>query len=93
MVSQRAGGEPAPEVPYMNPWKGLRGLPREVWLLCVSTLVNRLGTMALPFLVLYLTEGRRWTPTEAGYGMMVYWAGALTAGPFSVRLADRLGHV
>ncbi len=77
----------------MNPWRGLRGLPREVWLVCASTLVNRLGTMALPFLVLYLTEGRRWTPAEAGYGMMVYGAGALAAGPFSGRLADRLGHV
>lgn len=77
----------------MNPWRGLRGLPREVWLVCISTLINRLGTMALPFLVLYLTEGRRWTPAEAGYGMMVYGAGALAAGPFSGRLADRLGHV
>jgi len=77
----------------MNPWRGLRGLPREVWLVCASTLINRLGTMALPFLILYLTEGRRWTPAEAGYGMMVYGAGALTAGPFSGRLADRLGHV
>jgi len=77
----------------MNPWRGLRGLPREVWLVCASTLINRLGTMALPFLVLYLTEGRRWSPAEAGYGMMVYGAGALAAGPFSGRLADRLGHV
>jgi predicted MFS family arabinose efflux permease len=64
-----------------------------VWLVCASTLINRLGTMALPFLVLYLTEGRRWTPAEAGYGMLVYGAGALTAGPFAGRLADRLGHV
>lgn len=77
----------------MNPWRGLQGLPRDVWLVCISTLINRLGTMALPFLVLYLTEGRRWTPAEAGYGMMVYGAGALVAGPFSGRLADRLGHV
>jgi predicted MFS family arabinose efflux permease len=77
----------------VNPWKGLRGLPRDVWLVCASTLVNRLGTMALPFLVLYLTEGRHWTPAEAGYGMMVYGAGALTAGPFAGRLADRLGHI
>jgi predicted MFS family arabinose efflux permease len=76
----------------VNPWKGLEGLPRAVWLVCLSTLVNRLGTMALPFLVLYLTEGRHWTPAEAGYGMMVYGAGALAAGPFSGRLADRLGH-
>jgi predicted MFS family arabinose efflux permease len=77
----------------LNPWKGLRGLPREVWLVCASTLINRLGTMALPFLVLYLTEGRQWTTAEAGYGMMIYGAGALAAGPFSGRLADRLGHV
>lgn len=76
----------------MNPWKGLRGLPRQVWLVCASTLVNRLGTMALPFLVLYLTEGRHWTPAEAGSGMMIYGVGALAAGPFSGRLADRLGH-
>ena len=76
----------------MNPWRGLKGLPREVWLVCASTLVNRMGTMALPFLVLYLTEGRHWTPGEAGFGMMVYGAGALVAGPFSGRLADRLGH-
>ncbi|HJV91543.1 MAG TPA: MFS transporter [Holophagaceae bacterium] len=76
----------------MHPWKGLKGLPRAVWLVSVSTLVNRLGTMALPFLVLYLTEGRRWTPAEAGTAMMVYGLGALTAGPFSGRLADRLGH-
>jgi len=92
-VSERPGAEPRPEDPAVNPWRGLRGLPREVWLVCASTLINRLGTMALPFLVLYLTEGRRWTPEEAGYGMMVYGAGALAAGPFSGRLADRLGHV
>jgi hypothetical protein len=42
-----------------------------VWLVCASTLINRLGTMALPFLVLYLTEGRHWTPAQAGYGMLV----------------------
>jgi MFS family permease len=77
----------------LNPWKGLEGLPREVWLVCASTLVNRLGTMALPFLVLYLIQGRHWSAEQAGLGMMVYGAGALVAGPFSGRLADRVGHV
>jgi predicted MFS family arabinose efflux permease len=77
----------------MNPWRGLGGLPREVWLICVTTLVNRLGTMALPFLVLYLTEGRHWAAEEAGSAMLVYGAGALLTGPFSGRLADRLGHL
>jgi MFS family permease len=76
----------------MHPWKGLEGLPRAVWLISVSTLVNRLGTMALPFLVLYLTEARRWTPAEAGTAMAVYGFGALSAAPFAGKLADRLGH-
>lgn len=75
-----------------HPWRGLRGLPSEVWLVCASTLVNRLGTMALPFLVLYLTQGRHWTPGEAGMAMMVYGAGALVVGPFAGRLADTQGH-
>ena len=75
-----------------HPWQGLKGLPSDVWLVCASTLVNRLGTMALPFLVLYLTAGRHWTPGEAGTAMMIYGAGALVVGPFSGRLADRLGH-
>ncbi len=76
----------------MHPWKGLQGLPRAVWLISVSTLVNRLGTMALPFLVLYLTEARQWTPAEAGTAMAVYGFGALSAAPFAGKLADRLGH-
>ncbi len=75
-----------------HPWRGLKGLPADVWLVCASTLVNRLGTMALPFLVLYLTGGRHWTPAQAGTAMMVYGAGALVTGPFAGRLADRLGH-
>ena len=76
----------------MHPWKGLQGLPRAIWLISFTTLVNRLGTMALPFLVLYLTEARRWTPAEAGTAMLVYGLGALLAAPVAGRLADRLGH-
>lgn len=76
----------------MNPWRGLQGLPSTVWLVCASTLVNRLGTMALPFLLLYLTEARRWTPEQAALAMMVYGAGGLVSAPLSGRLADRLGH-
>ncbi|MBI4911886.1 MAG: MFS transporter [Acidobacteria bacterium] len=76
----------------MNPWRGLKGLPSTVWLVCGTTLVNRLGTMALPFLLLYLTEARGWSAEQAGMAMMVYGAGGLVSSPVSGRLADRLGH-
>ncbi|MBK8792426.1 MAG: MFS transporter [Holophaga sp.] len=76
----------------MNPWKGLKGLPRGIWMLSLSTLVNRLGTMVMFFLTLYLVQGRGWRPEEAATAMALYGLGALAASPISGRLADRLGH-
>ena len=49
----------------MNPWSGLKGLPRGMWVLALSTLVNRLGTMVVFFLALYLVQGRGWTEAQA----------------------------
>lgn len=47
-----------------NPWAALAGLPGEVWLLCAATLVNRIGAMALIFLVLFsrIVVGRHAMP-------------------------------
>jgi MFS family permease len=60
-----------------------------VWVLVAATLVNRTGTMFLPFLVLYLTRARGYTPGEAGATLALFGAGALVAGPFAGRFADR----
>ena len=76
----------------MTPWDGLQALPRRVWLLCACTLVNRMGTMAFPFLTLYLVQDRHWTPRAASTALLVYGAGGLLSAPFSGKLADRLGH-
>jgi predicted MFS family arabinose efflux permease len=73
----------------VNPWRGLAGLPRGLWVLVAATLVNRTGTMFLPFLVLYLTRARGYTPGEAGATLALFGAGALLAGPFAGRLSDR----
>ena len=51
----------------MNPWRGLGRLPRELWVLFIATLVNRAGTMALPFLTLYVTRGLGLTAGRAAY--------------------------
>jgi len=75
----------------MNPWRGLRGLPRTVWILSLTTFVNRLGTMALPFMALYLTRSRGFTGAEAGLVLTVYGLAALVAGPLSGRLCDCVG--
>lgn len=76
----------------MNPWRGLANLPTRVWILCGCTLVNRMGTMAFPFLALFLVQGRHWTPQAASSAMLVYGAGSILSAPAWGKVADRLGH-
>lgn len=76
----------------MHPWKGLKGLPSSLWILAISTLVNRMGTMVGFFLALYLVQSRGWSEAEAATALAIYGAGSMVAGPFSGPLADRLGH-
>ena len=75
----------------MNPWRGLGGLPQEVWVLAVATFINRAGTMALPFLALYLMKEMGLRATQAGQGFIVYGLGAMVAAPLGGWLADRFG--
>jgi predicted MFS family arabinose efflux permease len=75
----------------LNPWRGLGALPREVWFLCLAILVNRAGTMVLPFLTLYLTIDRRLSVSAAGLTLSVYGIGAILVAPLAGRLSDRLG--
>jgi MFS family permease len=74
-----------------NPWSGLAGLPRGVWILFAVTLINRMGTMVLPFLVLYLTREIGFSAGRAGLVLSVYGIGALCASPLAGRLCDRFG--
>lgn len=74
-----------------NLWRSLRGLPRDIWILAGATLINRAGTMVLPFLVLYLTRERGWTAARAGLGLAAYGIGAIVVAPIAGRLSDRVG--
>ncbi|MEK6279543.1 MAG: MFS transporter [Acidobacteriota bacterium] len=75
----------------MNPWRGLGSLRREIWFLCLAILVNRAGTMVLPFLTLYLTVNRRLPAATAGLALTVYGISAIIVAPLAGRLSDRLG--
>lgn len=76
-----------------SPWKGLEGLPVAVWILAGATLLNRAGTMALPFLVLYLHKGLGLPAAQAGQGFIAYGLAAMVASPAGGWLADRMGHL
>lgn len=75
----------------MKSWRTLRGMPREIWILFVATLVNRAGTMVLPFLVLYLTTSLHFSVERAGFILAIYGIGALIAAPLSGALCDKYG--
>jgi predicted MFS family arabinose efflux permease len=66
------------------------GLNRATWLLCAATLVNRSGTMVLPFLTLYLVQKRGFTITEAGQALAVYGVGGVAGSYLGGWLCDRL---
>jgi MFS family permease len=76
-----------------NPWRGLGSLPRKIWIHFTATLVNRMGSMAIPFLVLYLTKDIGFSAERAGMILGLYGAGSLVTSPLWGRLADRFGHV
>ena len=69
----------------------LRKLPREQWILALSILVNRVGTMALPFLVLFLTRARGLTVGQAGFILGVYGLVSIVIAPLGGWLCDRVG--
>jgi len=75
----------------MNPYKGLKGLHHDMWALFFTSLINRSGTMVIPFLALYLTKKISVSPAEAGTALLVYGAAAFIAAPLTGKLSDRLG--
>jgi predicted MFS family arabinose efflux permease len=67
------------------------GLSRSVWLLSIASLINRAGTMVMPFLVLFLVEKRGFTKTQAGQTLALYGLAAMAASYYGGRLCDRFG--
>ncbi len=72
---------------YKNAYSGLS---RSTWLLSVVMLVNRSGTMVLPFMTIYLT-GIGFSLFQAGLVMGIFGAGAICGAYLGGKLTDKLG--
>lgn len=67
------------------------GLSPATWWLSLVMLVNRCGTMVLPFMTLYLTENKHVSIGEAGFVMALFGAGSIVGGFLGGRLTDKIG--
>ncbi|HLV38926.1 MFS transporter [Xanthomarina sp.] len=74
---------------YINTFKGLSS---EVWWLALVTLVNRAGTMVIPFLSLYLTESLHFTLGEVGWVMSAFGLGSVFGAWLGGKLTDKIGY-
>jgi MFS family permease len=68
-----------------------RGLPQPFWYLLAGTFVNRMGQMVTPFLALYLSGPRDFSPSVVGVVLACLGAGAFASQPIGGYLADRVG--
>jgi len=75
----------------LNPWKGVKGFSRDLWVIYTATLINRSGTMVLPFLTLYLTTQLHEDAATAGLMLTFYGIGGLVTAPVMGKLSDKIG--
>jgi len=73
---------------YKNAYQGLS---REVWLLALMMLINRSGTMVIPFLTLYLTSTLGFDLGQAGWVMSTFGLGSVVGSLIGGQLTDRIG--
>lgn len=67
------------------------GLSRSTWLLSVIMLVNRMGTMVVPFMTLYLTTEMGYSVSGAGFVFGLFGIGAFCGAFVGGKLTDRIG--
>jgi len=74
---------------YRNAYSGLS---KQTWLLSLIMLINRSGTMVVPFMTLYLTSPEMgYSIGEAGVVFGLFGAGAFCGAWLGGRLTDKIG--
>ncbi len=76
---------------YTNYLDTFRGLSKEVWWLALITLINRAGTMVIPFLSLYLINSLNFTLSDVGWIMSFFGLGSVFGSWLGGKLTDKIG--
>jgi len=68
------------------------GLSRSTWWLSLVMLINRSGTMVVPFMTMYLTQHLGVSISKAGFVMSLFGLGAIVGALIGGKLTDKLGY-
>lgn len=68
------------------------GLSKGSWLLALVMLINRSGTMVVPFLTVYLTQNLHFSVSQAGIIMGLFGFGAVLGAYLGGKLTDHFGY-
>jgi predicted MFS family arabinose efflux permease len=72
--------------------KAYGGLSPGTWWLSLVMLVNRSGTMVIPFMTMYLTQHYGVTIGKAGFVMSLFGLGAIVGSLAGGKLVDKIGY-
>lgn len=67
------------------------GLSKSTWWLALVMLINRSGTMVIPFMTMYLTQHMGTSISQAGFVMSMFGSGAVAGALIGGKLADKFG--
>src|SRR6187402_383245 len=67
------------------------GLSRSTWWLSLVMLVNRSGTMVVPFMTMYMTQEMGVGIGKAGFVMSLFGAGAIIGALLGGKITDKIG--
>lgn len=74
---------------YKESFSGLRP---QVWYLALMMLVNRMGSLVLPFLTLYTTQELGWSKVDSGLSSAAFGVGSMVGAFAGGWLVDRIGY-
>jgi Arabinose efflux permease len=77
---------------YDRYYASFAGLSPVIWLLSLVTLINRAGTMVIPFMTIYLTNQLSFSTVQTGYIMACFGAGSLAGSYLGGKLTDWIGY-
>lgn len=71
--------------------KAYEGISPQIWVLAISMFINRVGSMVLVYMSVYLTKEKHFSIPEAGYIMAMFGIGSLGGALIGGKLVDKIG--